>query len=327
MENQDKVARRNWLKKSLALAVGTVGAGFTLSEANKDTCAVTPRQELGPFSTMKFRTQADHDIDLTQITGQTGTAMGGVMIVHGKILDTNCQPIAGAIVEIWQANHHGKYRHEYDDSGASDPNFQGWAQAVTNEKGEYRFKTIKPGLYGRRARHIHYKVSKRGYHELVTQLYFDGEERNKTDGILNSFTHDEQMRLMGKVDPKAAMPTYEFSINLDRVLVGAVPQKVLAEYVGVYALNTKGTYYEYILNTFLGGPYDKATATIEQQDGLLYLTTLNAPKAELLWQAKDQFDAVSFYDTILFFGRDAIGKVTSVTFRARDGKELTGQRA
>ncbi len=327
MENQDKVARRNWLKKSLALAVGTVGAGFTLSEANKDTCAVTPRQELGPFPTMKFRTQADHDIDLTQLAGQAGTATGDVMIVHGIIRDTNCQPVAGAIVEIWQANHHGKYRHEYDDSGASDPNFQGWAQAVTNEKGEYRFKTIKPGLYGRRARHIHYKVSKRGYHELVTQLYFDGEERNKTDGILNSFTHDEQMRLMGKVDPKAAMPTYEFSINLDRVLVGAVPQKVLAEYVGVYALNTKGTYYEYILNTFLGGPYDKATATIEQQDGLLYLTTLNAPKAELPWQAKDQFDAVSFYDTILFFGRDAIGKVTSVTFRARDGKELSGQRA
>ena len=167
MENQDKVARRNWLKKSLALAAGTVGAGFTLSEANKDTCAVTPRQELGPFSTMKFRTQADHDIDLTQLAGQAGTATGDVMIVHGIIRDTNCQPVAGAIVEIWQANHHGKYRHEYDDSGKSDPNFQGWAQAVTNEKGEYRFKTIKPGLYGRRARHIHYKVSKRGYHELV----------------------------------------------------------------------------------------------------------------------------------------------------------------
>ena len=327
MENQDNLPRRNWLKKSLALAAGTVGTGFTLTEASKNTCAVTPRQELGPFPTMKFRTQADHDIDLTQLAGQTAPATGEVIVVHGNILDTNCQPIVGAIVEIWQANHHGKYRHEFDDSGKSDPNFQGWAQAVTNAKGEYRFKTIKPGLYGSRARHIHYKVSKRGFHELVTQLYFDGEERNETDGILNSFTHDEQMRLMGKPDPKAAVPTYEFSINLDRVLVGTVAEKVLAEYVGTYALNFKGTDYEYLLNTYLGGPYEKAMATIEQQDGLLYLTTTKAPKAELFWQAKDQFDAASFYDTILTFGRDAAGKVDSVTFRARDGNVLTGKRA
>ena len=327
MENQDNLPRRNWLKKSLALAAGTVGTGFTLTETSKTTCAVTPRQELGPFPTMQFRTQADHDIDLTQLAGQTAPATGEVMVVHGKILDTNCQPIVGAIVEIWQANHHGKYRHEFDDSGKSDPNFQGWAQAVTNAKGEYRFKTIKPGLYGSRARHIHYKVSKRGYHELVTQLYFDGEERNKTDGILNSFTHDEQMRLMGKPDPKAATPTYEFSINLDRVLVGTVAEKVLAEYVGTYALNFKGTDYEYLLNTYLGGPFEKAMATIEQQDGLLYLTTPKAPKTELFWQAKDQFDAASFYDTILTFGRDPAGKVDSVTFRARDGNVLTGKRA
>lgn len=329
MQTNDNVPRRNWLKRTLALAAGTAATGFTLTDPTKDTCAVTPRQELGPFPTMKFRTQADHDIDLTQLTGQTAPATGEVMIVHGKILDTHCQPIAGAIVEIWQANHHGKYRHEFDDSGTSDPNFQGWAQAVTNAQGEYRFKTIKPGLYGRRARHIHYKVSKRGYHELVTQLYFDGEERNKTDEILNAFTHAEQMRLMGKPDPKAATPTYAFSINLDPVLVGAVPQKVLAEYVGNYNLNTKGTDYEYILNTYLGGPFDKATATIEAQDGLLYLTTPNAPKAELFWQAKDQFDASAFYDTILTFGRDAAGKVASITFRLRDGKEgmLTGTRA
>jgi protocatechuate 3,4-dioxygenase, beta subunit len=62
-------------------------------------------------------------------------------------------------------------------------------------------------------------------------------------------------------------------------------------------------------------------------DGSLYLTTPNAPKAEPFWQAKDQFDAASFYDTILTFGRDAAGAVRSVTFRSRDGKELTGTRA
>lgn len=327
MEHTDNVARRNWLKKSLALTAGAVGAGFTLTNPTKDTCALTPRQELGPFPTMKFRSQADHDIDLTQLTGQPGKATGEVMIVRGKILDTNCQPIAGAIVEIWQANHHGKYRHEFDDSGVSDPNFQGWGQAITNARGEYQFKTIKPGLYGRRARHIHYKVSKRGYHELVTQLYFDGEERNKTDGILNSFTHEEQMRLMGKFDAKAATPTYEFTIHLEPVREGVLPEKVLAEYTGQYALQVNGTYYEYILKNFLGGPFEKVVMTVEQQEGRLYLTTPNAPKAELFWKVKDQFDAASFYDTILTFGRNGAGTVTSVLFKSRDGAELNGTRA
>ena len=326
MKNQNNLDRRNWLKLSVGLTAGTIGASFTLAKPNKDTCAVTPRQELGPFPTMKFRSQPDHDIDLTQLKGQPGIATGDIIIVHGNVLDTACKPIAGAIVEIWQANHHGKYRHEYDDSGKSDPNFQGWAQAITNAKGEYRFKTIKPGLYGRRARHIHYKVSKRGYHELITQLYFDGEERNKTDGILNSFTHEEQMRLMGKSDKTGPIPAYEFTINLDAVQLGVLPEKVLAEYTGEYVLNVNGTNYERILNSFLGGPYQKVVMTIGQQDGLLYLTTLNAPKAELFWKAKDEFDAASFYDTMLFFGRDAAGKVTSATFRTRKGEEVKGTR-
>lgn len=116
----------------VGLAVGTVGTSFTRADSGEKTCTVTPRQELGPFPTMKFRNQPDHDVDLTQYMGQPGPATGEVILVQGKILDTNCQPVAGAIVEIWQANHYGKYRHEYGDSGTSDPNFQGWGQAVTN---------------------------------------------------------------------------------------------------------------------------------------------------------------------------------------------------
>lgn len=87
------------------------------------------------------------------MTGQSGTATGDIIVVEGKIFNTDCKPVAGAIVETWPTNHHGKYRHEFDDEGKSDPNFQGWAQAVTNAKGEYRFKTIIPGLYGRRTHH------------------------------------------------------------------------------------------------------------------------------------------------------------------------------
>lgn len=326
MKTKNTSTRRNWLKLSVGLAAGTVGTAFTLSESGKDTCALTPRQELGPFPTMKFRAQADHDLDLTQITGQAGKATGEVIVVQGKVVDGACKPIAGAIVEIWQANHHGKYRHEFDDEGQSDPNFQGWAQAVTNTKGEYRFKTIIPGLYGRRTRHIHYKVGKRGYHELITQLYFEGEERNRTDGILNSFTHDEQMQLIGKLDRTAKTPTITFNISLDGVKSGSLPEKVLAEYVGNYELDVKGKGYESVLKTYLGGPFEKVTASVSNEGGLLYLTTTNAPKAELFWKAKDHFDAASFYDRELLFTRNSMGKVVGLTFRSKKGEEMQGKR-
>lgn len=326
MENQETLPRRNWLKLSVGLAAGAVGTAFTLAQSDEGTCAVTPRQELGPFPPMKFRNQPDHDVDLTQIVGQAGTATGEVIIVRGQVIDTDCRPVAGAVLEIWQANHHGKYRHEYGDSGTSDPNFQGWAQAVTSEKGEYRFKTILPGLYGRRTRHIHYKVSKRGYHELVTQLYFEGEERNQTDHILNSFPHEEQRRLTGRLNRSTAQPTVDFTIHLDRIRAGSLPAAVLTEYTGSYVLSVKGTDYERILNTFLGGPYKKVIMTVDQQDGLLYLTTTAAPRAELFWKAKDQFDASSFYDTQLYFGRDESGKVMNVLFRSREGQEIKGVR-
>lgn len=326
MKTNNPSNRRNWLKMSFGLAAGTVGTAFTLAETGKDTCALTPRQELGPFPTMKFRSQADHDLDLTQIAGQAGKATGEVIVVQGKVMDAACRPLVGAVVEIWQANHHGKYRHEFDDEGKSDPNFQGWAQAVTNAKGEYRFKTILPGLYGRRTRHIHYKVAKRGYHELVTQLYFEGEARNQTDGILNSFTHEEQTQLIGKLDRSASTPTISFNISLDALRPGALPDKVLAEYVGTYELDVKGKGYESLLNNFLGGPFEKVTALISNEGGLLYLTTPNAPPAELFWKAKDHFDAASFYDKELRFTRDPMGKVVGLMFRSKKGEEMMGKR-
>ncbi len=318
--------RRNWLKISLGLLTGAIGSAFIPLRIVKEECSVTPRQELGPFPTMKFRGQSDHDIDLTKIAGQEGVATGEHIIVKGRILDTDCKPVDGAIVEIWQANHHGKYRHELGDEGKSDPNFQGWGQAITNSKGEYSFKTIIPGLYARRARHIHYKISKRGYHELITQLYFEGYERNDTDGLLNLFTHEEQKRVVKKLNKDSQIPIVEFDINIDEVLDGSVPEKVLAEYTGKYDLHFKGTYYERMLTNFLGGPYEKAVMSIENEGNILYNTTLGAPKSELLWKAKDHFNASSFYTTELFFKRDASGRVNEVIFKWRSGGEMKGIR-
>jgi protocatechuate 3,4-dioxygenase, beta subunit len=124
----NNLPRRNWLKLTFGLAAGSAGTALTLTKPNKEPCSLTPRQELGPVGTMKFRNQADHDADLTQMTGQIGIATGNVIVVHGGALDTDCKPIASALVEIRQANYHGKYRHEFNDSGKLDPNFQGWGR-------------------------------------------------------------------------------------------------------------------------------------------------------------------------------------------------------
>ena len=165
--NKKNYNRRNFLSNlGFTVGSGIIGSGFI--SYNKDLineeCKATPILELGPFAVMKFRKQADHDIDLTQIDGNSNLAFGQIITVFGKVTDKNCNAIHGAIVEIWSANHFGKYHHEYDKSKLQDdPNFQGWGQAITNEFGEYKFKTIYPGPYGSRTRHIHYKVSKRDY--------------------------------------------------------------------------------------------------------------------------------------------------------------------
>jgi len=328
MENNNNIPRRKWLKLGFGLAAGTIGSAFTISKINenKDNCLLTPRQELGPFPAMKFRGQADHDIDLTKISGQNGIATGKIIVVQGKIHDTDCNPVEGAIVEIWQANHFGKYHHEYDLKGQDDPNFQGWGQAITNPKGEYRFTTIVPGLYTDRTRHIHFKISKRGYHEMVTQLYFEGEKRNNTDSVLNGLTHEEQLHVIRKLNIENHLPTIDFIIIIKKVMTGSVPEKVLAEYTGKYELQYKDTFLEKPVNEMLGGPYEKIIMTVENDGNLLYFSLPFAPKTELFWKAKDQFDAISFYSTELFFIRDGAGKVNEVNFKWDFGENTKGIR-
>lgn len=150
--------------------------------------APTPAQTAGPFH--PIRDQADKDLDLTRVKGRKGRAKGEVIRVKGKVCDQHGQPVPKAQVEIWQANTNGRYAHERDQNPAAlDPDFQGWGIVETDDQGQYRFLTIKPGAYPAaegwmRPPHIHFKVTLRGYHELTTQLYFAGEKLNAKDAIL-----------------------------------------------------------------------------------------------------------------------------------------------
>ncbi len=324
---EQNIPRRKWLKWSIGIAAGTAGSAFTMyriDPKDKD-CEITPRQELGPFPPMKQRSQPDHDVDLTRVKGQEGVATGDIIVVKGKILDDQCKPIEGAIVEIWQSNHYGKYNHEYDNHGTDDPNFQGWGQAVTNKEGSYQFKTIIPGLYTGRTRHIHFKVAKRGYHELVTQMYFEGEERNKKDGLLNALTHEEQLRVIRNIDKSKETPEMLFDINIQAISQAGLPSKVLAEYVGKFDLHHKGTQYEGMIKELYGN-FDKVVVDINYEGNQLYFTLPFAPKSEAQWKEKDVFDASQFFLAQLNFIRNAQGKVNELVFKWKDGPDLKGTR-
>lgn len=154
----------------------------------------TPRQTAGPFYPDAPHRLADNDADLVILRGNPEQAPGQVILVSGRVMRPDGGPVAGALVEIWQANAEGDYVYPRRGDRAV---FQGYGAATTNADGGYRFRTIKPAAYGslffRRTPHIHFKVSGPGIESLTTQMYFAGEARNEDDGILNA-VRDKQRR-------------------------------------------------------------------------------------------------------------------------------------
>jgi len=324
----NNIDRRKWLKLGFGLTAGAIGSAFTISKITdtNDNCKLTPILELGPYPVMKYRNQADHDIDLTTIKGNKGIAKGKQLLLSGIVSDENCKPIQGAVVEIWQANHFGKYHHEFDNKGEEDPNFQGWGQAITNEKGEYKFKTIVPGLYAKRTRHIHFKISKRGFHELTTQLYFDGEDRNKTDGILNNFPHEDQQQIIRPMVADGDINKIEFNITIDKVKEGTISEKVLKEYVAKYEMQSKNEdfTFEKMVKYATGQDYKKIILEIKNEGNQLYMILSFSPKTELGWFAKDEFQSWAFYNSFIRFQRNTAGKVISLHLHLSEEQFFTG---
>ncbi len=145
----------------------------------------TPDQILGPFYPVQQKPVLNGDLT------RSGRARGTVLHLSGRVLTSAGTPVAGARVEIWQANAAGRYAHPNDGNPTPlDPNFDGFAVTTTDEHGHYAFKTVVPAAYpagpGRmRPAHIHFKVIGER-EELVTQMYFAGEEWNDRDPWLQS---------------------------------------------------------------------------------------------------------------------------------------------
>ena len=136
---------------------------------------LTPRQQEGPFYPLVKL--ADRDNDLTVVSGSSEHATGDVVLLSGHVLASDGRPIVGAIVEIWQTDDSGAYLHPNDPATVDrDMNFQFYGESVTDEGGGYAFRTILPGQYEPRPRHIHFKVKFGGAELITSQLYFEGHE-------------------------------------------------------------------------------------------------------------------------------------------------------
>lgn len=172
----------------------TCAAALIVARPAWASLVLTPPQTAGPFYP-RVKPQ-DSDSDLTRIAGHDSVSTGTVIEVTGRILSVKGHALNGAVVEIWQADALGRYADPRDGGAVAkrDRAFQGYGAVKVGADGQYRFRTIKPAAYGsaafRRTPHIHFRVVTGSGQELVTQMYFPGEQLNAQDFILGRLGDD-----------------------------------------------------------------------------------------------------------------------------------------
>jgi protocatechuate 3,4-dioxygenase, beta subunit len=168
------------------------------------------------------------DSDLTH--QHAGEPLGERIILTGRVLDDEGRPVPHTLVEIWQANAAGRYRHKKDGHSAPlDPNFTGAGRVLTDANGQYRFITIKPGAYpwensdnAWRPAHIHFSLFGPAFvTRVVTQMYFPGDPLLPYDPILHSIPDEKaRQRLISKFDFEITQPDWALGFRFDVVLRG-----------------------------------------------------------------------------------------------------------
>ena len=150
--------------------------------------------------------------------------------MHGRVLDETGRPVPGTLVEFWQANAGGRYRHKKDTYLAPiDPNFGGCGRTLTDAEGRYHFRTVKPGAYpwrnwvnNWRPAHIHFSVFGTGFAQrLITQMYFEGDPLIPHCPILAAIPDREALaQLIAPLDLNASIPLDSLAYKFDIVLRG-----------------------------------------------------------------------------------------------------------
>jgi len=186
----------------------------------------TLSERTGPVFGQQAVTPADHDLT----AHGEGPPLGERIVVSGRVLDEGGRGVPGALVEVWQANAAGRYRHKLDTHDAPlDPNFAGCGRALTDSQGGYRFLTIRPGAYpwgnhpnAWRPAHIHFSLFGAGLlSRLVTQMYFPGDPLLADDPIYNCVAEESaKLRMVSSFDWASTSPGFALGFRFDIVLRG-----------------------------------------------------------------------------------------------------------
>lgn len=177
---------------------------------------LTPSQTVGPFFLdCLLRPDARRNVLVTP------TTPGARIRIEGRVLDGDGLPVPDAVVEIWQADAHGRYRHPRDPGAEPlDAHFIGFGRAGTDDAGTFWFETIKPGPVSfagahTQAPHIGVIIGARGLlNHLVTRMYFADEAANASDPILERVPAERRGTLLGRPDEAAGQTVYRWDIIL-----------------------------------------------------------------------------------------------------------------
>jgi protocatechuate 3,4-dioxygenase, beta subunit len=210
-----------------------------LHEPYKSTVLRSPRkpliampQTLSELTAPVFGDDAVNEIDadLTLNARVNGEPIGERILVTGRLLDERGDPVRNALVEIWQANATGRYLHKRDQHDAPlDPNFTGAGRALTDDNGNYRFTTVRPGAYpwgnhenAWRPAHIHFSVFGNNFlSRLVTQMYFPGDPLHGLDPILSGIPDEKsRQRLIADYAHDITQPAWALGYRFDIVVCG-----------------------------------------------------------------------------------------------------------
>ena len=189
----------------------------------------TPSEETGPRFGPGMHGALDNNLIYNWTKG-AAPAVGERVLMHGRVLDENGRAVPNTLIEIWQANAGGRYRHIKDTYLAPlDPNFGGCGRTITDAEGRYQFLTIRPGAYpwpnrGNEWRPMHIHISVFGHsfgQRLITQMYFEGDPLIDRCPIAATIKSRSQLdRLVAPLDMSHARPLDFLAYKFDIVLRG-----------------------------------------------------------------------------------------------------------
>lgn len=183
-----------WDRRRFLTGLGLGALYFTTPGLYAQQLVTTPAQTEGPYYPPNL--PLDTDNDLVILGDRLNPAAGTISYISGRVLTASGSPVANAVVEIWQADNNGAYIHPNSPILPRDANFQGFGEFLTDSRGRYLFRTVVPGLYPGRTRHVHVKVKTRGGQSLTTQLYIQGVAQNASDGILNGIPASQRSNVL-----------------------------------------------------------------------------------------------------------------------------------